>query len=159
MPYDDTRQVAERANSGAVWVYPQPRDLIPQMTFAIDFDGTIAEHEYPSIGDAVPGAFLCLDMLRRGGAKLILWTMRSGDRLRDAVEFCRKNGFEFDSVNGNPDQSAWTDSPKCFAHAYIDDAALGCPLIKNPRIGGRPYVNWNLVGQTAIEMLQVWNHQ
>jgi len=46
-------------------------------------------------------------------------------------------------INGNPEQGSWTISPKAYAHIYIDDAALGCPLIKPYQ--SRPYVDWKAV--------------
>jgi hypothetical protein len=50
-------------------------------------------------------------------------------------------------VGENPTQKEWTSSPKCYAHIYIDDAALGCPLVKGEN-GERDYVDW-----TAVEKL------
>ena len=43
----------------------------------IDFDGTIVEHEYPLIGNPVPGALETMKDLIASGHKIILWTMRS----------------------------------------------------------------------------------
>jgi hypothetical protein len=121
---------------------------------AVDFDGTIAEHEFPEIGKPVPEAFNWLAKFQHFGIKLILWTMRSdsdksGPVLTQAVEFCRQHGIEFAHVNENP--QGWTTSPKAYAHAYIDDAAIGCPLRQNPRLGGRPFVDWAKVGPMVAE--------
>jgi len=119
---------------------------------AIDFDGTLADHQFPKIGPAVPGAFRWLARFQELGARLILLTMRADGRegdfnpLADAVAFCRANGIEFWAVNDNPEQAAWTASRKVYAHAYIDDAAIGCPLRENPRAGGAPFVDWAVVG-------------
>lgn len=44
------------------------------------------------------------------------------------------------AINDNPEQLSWSLSRKVYAHLYIDDAALGCPLIAVA--GGRPYVDW-----------------
>lgn len=127
---------------------------------AVDFDGTIVEHEYPEIGATNPEAFRWLKEFQDAGAKLILWTMRS-DRpsegnatLSDAVGFCRLNGIEFFGVNGNPTQSNWTNSPKAYAQLYIDDAAFGCPLRPSCRAGGRPAVDWSIVGPAVMGMLK-----
>lgn len=119
---------------------------------AVDFDGTIVEHKYPKIGDPVPGAIAALRRFQKAGAKLILWTMRSGDRLAEAVEYCKKAHIEFWAVNENPEQAAWTSSPKCYAHLYIDDAALGCPLIKHPS-GESSVVDWKKVTPLVMRML------
>jgi len=127
---------------------------------AIDFDGTISDHRFPHIGEPVPGAFEWMRKFQEAGARLILWTMRSderdvdGDVLSEAVEFCGRHGIEFYAVNGNPTQRAWTTSNKCYAHMYIDDAAIGCPLRENPRVGGRPYVDWDVVGPLVMEILK-----
>lgn len=123
---------------------------------AVDFDGTICQHQFPEIGSEVPGAFRWLRELRSRGAKLILWTMRSdsesgGTLLSDAVEFCFQGGIDFDFVNENP--QPWTSSPKAYAQAYVDDTAIGCPLIENKQSGGRPYVDWDRVGPAIVEKI------
>lgn len=128
------------------------------MYIAIDFDGTIAEHEYPDIGAPVPGAFAYLKQFQEAGAKLILWTMRGnskdGKTLDQAVDFCRENGVEFFGVNYNPTQNAWTDSRKAYAQLYIDDAAFGCPTRESPRFGGRPFVDWDVVGPAVLKIIK-----
>ena len=126
------------------------------MTYiAIDFDGTVSDHMFPDVGRPVPGAVEWIKKFKEAGAKLILWTMRSdgpeGDYLQDAVKFCEENGLEFDFFNENP--QSWTTSPKVYAHYYIDDAAFGCPLKENPRMGGRPYVDWDVVGPDIYGLL------
>ena len=108
--------------------------------FAIDFDGTCVEHDYPRVGKDVPLAARVLAAMVAKGHKLILWTMRSGPELDDAVEWFRKHGIPLWGVNKNPDQAKWTSSPKAYAHVYIDDAALGVPLVHPDE--GRPYVDW-----------------
>ena len=54
---------------------------------AVDFDGTCVEHEYPSVGMDVEGAVETLRALNNKGHKLILFTMRSGDKLDKAVKW------------------------------------------------------------------------
>jgi hypothetical protein len=118
---------------------------------AVDFDGTIVEHQFPDIGKEVPGAIAWLKQFQGMGARLILWTMRSDERgdgtnpLSEAVEFCKSRGIEFWAVNTNPEQTSWTDSPKAYAHVYIDDAACGCPL-RESFTTDRPMVDWSVVG-------------
>lgn len=128
------------------------------MLIAVDFDGTIVDHQFPDIGAPVPGAFEWLKSWKQSGATLFLWTMRSdgqesGNVLTDAIEFCRKHGVEFDGHNNNPSQLSWTTSPKCYAQIYVDDAAFGCPLRENPRTGGRPFVDWDIVGPAVAAMI------
>ena len=127
------------------------------MFIAIDFDGTLVDHRFPDIGEPVPGAIEWCKRFQEAGAKLILWTMRSdgqadGDVLSQAVQFCLDSGLEFDFVNEHPQD--WTTSPKAYAHVYIDDAAYGCPLRRNPKAGGRSYVDWDVVGPDVLVMIE-----
>jgi hydroxymethylpyrimidine pyrophosphatase-like HAD family hydrolase len=94
---------------------------------AIDFDGTIVEHEYPEIGKEKLFAFQTLKELEKKGARLILWTFRAGKELDDAVEYCRKNGIEFYAVNKNYPEEIFDDtvSRKIDADIYIDDRNIG----------------------------------
>ena len=105
----------------------------------IDFDGTIVEHAYPEIGAPVPGAIDTIKDLIANGHRIILWTMRSGETLQEAYDYLKDNGIELFGVNKNPEQS-WSNSPKAYCHVYIDDAALGCPLIR--KFNQRPMVFW-----------------
>jgi hypothetical protein len=111
----------------------------------IDFDGTIVDHRYPDIGPLAPFVLYWLEHFKVHEDKLILFTMRSGKHLEDAVEFLHECGIELFGINRNPDQDSWTDSPKAYGHIYIDDAAIGCPMI-HPEGFLRPCVDWNAVG-------------
>lgn len=97
------------------------------LTIAVDFDGTIVEHEYPRIGKEMLFAFDTLKALRKRGHKLILWTFREGKPLEDAVEYCREQGVEFYAVNKNYPEERYEDmsSRKVLADVYIDDRNLG----------------------------------
>lgn len=119
------------------------------MKIAVDFDGTIVTHEYPYIGKPVPHAIETLQELVSKGHEIILWTMRSGRELDKAVEYLRKNNIPLYGINENPKQKSWTLSPKAYAPIYIDDAALGCPLIYG--IHSRPIVNWRMIRVLLIE--------
>jgi len=114
------------------------------MYIAIDFDGTLVEHKYPQIGIELLKAFQTLKELQKNGHKLILLTMRSGKELKEAIDYCKERGITFWSINENPTQSGWTESKKVYANLYIDDAALGAPLIY---LGHRAYVDWDKVRQ------------
>jgi hypothetical protein len=102
------------------------RDL-SNIKIAVDFDGTIVEHEYPAIGKEILFAFFTLRELQKRGALLILWTFRSGPELAAAVEYCKKNGVEFYAVNSNYPEEKWADGMprKINAEIYIDDKNLG----------------------------------
>lgn len=120
------------------------------MYICIDFDGTIVDHAFPSIGKPVPGAVEWLRRINVLGGKLILFTMRSdgqpyGNVLTHAVDYLKANGVELFAVNHNPEQKQWTTSPKVYGQIYIDDAAAGCPLI-HPKGFARPCVDWSRIG-------------
>lgn len=120
-----------------------------KLIIAVDFDGTLVRHEYPRIGEEVPGAIDTLSWLQENGAKLILHTMRCGEPLAEAITWCEERGINFWAVNDNPGQKHWTESRKIYATQYIDDASIGCPLLY-PEEGGRPYVDWEMVRQWFV---------
>lgn len=129
------------------------------MIIGVDFDGTIVDHVYPDIGAPVPGAIHWMKEWLKAGAKIILWTMRSdterhGPTLTAAVKFCEDNGIKFYGINENPTQKSWTTSNKQHCNLYVDDAAFGCPLRENPRLGGRPYVDWDVVGPGVLKIIK-----
>ena len=59
------------------------------MKIAVDFDGTIVTHEYPAIGEEIPFATDTLRQLIADGHQLILWSVREGKTLDEAVEWCK----------------------------------------------------------------------
>lgn len=124
------------------------------MTIAVDFDGTIVEHAYPKIGKPIPFAFDVLKRLQTEcRCNLILWSVREGTLLDEAVEFCRKNGLEFYAVNANYPEEKRDDmqSRKVVADLYIDDR----------NVSGLP--DWGVIyrmvkfGETLDEALQGTN--
>lgn len=120
------------------------------MNIGIDFDGTCVTHEYPRIGKDI-NAIPILSALVESGHNLILITMRSGQELQEAVDWFKENNIALYGINSNPTQHRWTQSPKIYAHLYIDDAGLGVPLIENPEYSSRPYVDWNAAYQILKE--------
>jgi hypothetical protein len=94
---------------------------------AVDFDGTIVENKFPAIGKPMLFAFETLKAMQQKGMLLILWTVRKGKELDEAVEFCRKNGIEFYAVNANyPEEKFEMDvSRKIEADIFIDDRNIG----------------------------------
>ena len=99
------------------------------MIIAVDFDGTIVEHRYPSIGREIPFAIETLKKLAKDGHRLILWTVREGKLLEDAVTFCRERGLEFYAVNRDyPEEEKNKNdhfSRKLKADVWIDDRNVG----------------------------------
>jgi len=102
------------------------RDLT-NIKIAIDFDGTIVDHEYPAIGKEKLFAFITLKELQKRGALLILWTFREGRELKEAVDYCLLNGIEFYAVNRNYPEEQWTDSTprKINVDIFVDDKNVG----------------------------------
>lgn len=129
--------------------------LPPETVIAVDFDGTCVTSEFPMVGRDI-GAQTVLRRIVADGGKIVLWTMRSGQPLMDAVEWFKFNGIPLYGVNRNPTQDEWTNSPKCHAKLYIDDAALGCPLLPG-REGERPHVNWAEVAKLLWPGLDLRN--
>jgi len=101
-----------------------PSDII----IAVDFDGTIVTHEYPKIGREIPFAIDTLKKLQEEfHFRLILWTVREGSLLQEAVDYCKKRGLEFYAVNSNfPEEKRdKMESRKLKADLFIDDRNLG----------------------------------
>jgi len=117
----------------------------------VDFDATLVEHEYPEIGKPVPGALDWLHRFKAEGARLILWTMRSGAQLEEATKYIESHGIELFGVNENPEQDSWTKSPKAYAHIYIDDSAFGCPMIE---IDGIAMADWSKIGPAVLRRIR-----
>lgn len=116
---------------------------------AVDFDGTIVEHAYPKIGKEMLFAFATLKELQKKGHKLILWTIRTGELLDEAVEYCKKNGVEFYAVNKNYPEEELTQnvSRKLNADIFIDDR----------NVGG--FLGWSNIWQTLHPEGGEFNHQ
>ena len=98
------------------------------MTIAVDFDGTIVRHRYPKIGDEIPFATETLRLLLRDRHRLILWTVREGKLLDEAIEWCRARGVEFYAVNRDFPEEDTTGSGfsrKIKADLFIDDRNFG----------------------------------
>ena len=126
------------------------------MDIVIDFDGTCVTHEYPAIGREI-GATTVLRDIVDAGNRLILFTMRCNNKkkknrtLEEAAAWFEERDIPLYGIQTHPEQSSWTSSPKAYGELYIDDAALGCPLII-PESGERPYVDWKAVRKLLEEM-------
>lgn len=98
------------------------------MTIGVDFDGTIVKHRYPQIGEEIPFATETLKLLMKEQHRLILWTVREGELLEDAVNWCRERGVEFYAVNRDypEEEKGHTGfSRKIKADVFIDDRNIG----------------------------------
>lgn len=93
---------------------------------AVDFDGTLCVNKWPGIGEPVAEMLAFCTAKKAAGVRLILWTNRTGDRLAEAVDWCRLRGLEFDAVNANLQECIDVfggDCRKVYADMYIDDKA------------------------------------
>lgn len=104
-----------------------------KLVIAVDFDGTLCEYAFPSIGiqtEDQKELMATLIKMRKDGHKLILWTNRGDNEryksLSEAVLWCKDKGLEFDAINQNlPNQKKLSGySPKVIADLYIDDLAV-----------------------------------
>ena len=123
---------------------------IRKAIIALDFDGTVVTHAYPEVGEDI-GAVAVLKELVAQEDKLILWTMRSGTLLEDAVAWFKKHDIPLWGINENPSQKEWTESPKLHADLLIDDCALGCPtcFLDGER---RPAADWRRIREMLVRM-------
>lgn len=100
------------------------------MRIAVDFDGTIVENCFPEIGEERPFAVDVLKKFREEHHVLILWTVRNGAYLDEALKWCEERGLTFDAVNTHYFEEGETCDRSSFsnkvnAHLFIDDRNLG----------------------------------
>ena len=101
------------------------------MVISVDFDGTIVEHRYPAIGKELPFATSTLRRFMEEGHKLVLFSVREGELLEEAVKWCEERGVRFYAVNADIDEDAcdhqgtkhWSRTLK--ADVFIDDRNVG----------------------------------
>ena len=115
------------------------KSILPR-TIGVDFDSTICYHEYPYLGEVIPGAIETMKKLLDAGHTLILITQREPHLMDEASELIRNHGVEIKYVNCNPEFE--NGSRKIYANLYIDDHGLGIPLINDPQIHRKPFVDW-----------------
>ena len=105
------------------------REIFWKMIIAVDFDGTIVEHRYPEIGEEIPFAVETLKKLVEERHQLVLWSVREGKLLDDAVEWCRERGLTFYAVNKDfPEEDVEHNihfSRKLRVDMFIDDKNVG----------------------------------
>jgi hypothetical protein len=104
---------------------------------AVDFDGTIAVTRYPEIVSMIPQAKIYLRKWRKQGHIIVLWTCREGPTLRDAVNFCEKEGILFDVVNDH--HTSFTDQYK------NNPRKIGCDIMIDDKFPMNIEMQWELV--------------
>lgn len=85
---------------------------------------------YPEIGKEIPFATDTLKMLIADRHNLILWSVREGKLLDDAVNWCRERGVEFYAVNRDYPEERGTENNNHFSRKlkvdmFIDDRNIG----------------------------------
>ena len=96
------------------------------MIIAVDFDGTIVEHDYPRIGKPIPFAIETLKMLQQErNCRLILWSVREGNLLQEAVDYCESKGLKFYAANKNFPEEESPSPRKLNVDLFIDDRNVG----------------------------------
>ena len=115
-----------------------------QKTVAVDFDGTLCDHEFPRIGKVKKGAREALETLRALGYRIVIWSCRTSKH--NAEEFAERNAdgtinlhwlanpmsrptvggmVAFLSDEGIPyDEIDDGSKGKPFAEFYLDDKAI-----------------------------------
>lgn len=119
-----------------------PEETVPRAwrrptIYAIDFDGTIVENEFPKIGKIIPEAEEFIRELHARGNKWILYTMREGESLQQALEFLAMIDLLPDAVNDNLPEMCqfYGNNPrKIFANVYIDDHNAGGLRFESPSL-------------------------
>lgn len=92
------------------------------MIIAVDFDNTIRVGKEPNTR-----LIIWLRQMQSKGNTIILWTCREGNRLMEAVQYCRNHGLQPNHVNCNPPEVIRRfgyDPRKIYADVYIDDKSM-----------------------------------
>ncbi len=136
------------------------------MTIAVDFDGTIVEDKYPQIGKERPFAVATLKQLMKDGHYLILWTVRKGEKLDDAVKWCEDRGIRFFAVNkdyADDELDQLHHSRKIKADLFIDDRSVtGLPdwgviyQLISQKISYEDYMHQKLTGEVPRKKRKWW---
>lgn len=121
---------------------------IPPKTFLIDCDGTAFFNDYPERGSDVPNAVEVLRKMQAAGHTLIAFTMRHDHLLDDAESWFREREIEIKWSNCNP--TFETGSRKIYGE-IIDDHAIGTPLIHDPELHHKPFVDWLKIEEILVK--------
>lgn len=125
------------------------------MIVIIDFDGTIADTDYPRLGPLRKNVVKVIQQIQMDGCKILIDTCRTGQFEGEAVKFLIDNGIPFDFVNCNlPSQIEFygMDCRKLSGDVRIDDTNLGgIPddwediykiLVKHPKYPVKTSADW-----------------
>lgn len=91
---------------------------------AVDFDGTIVEHNFPEIGKMKENVVAKMRKWYEEGHTICIWTCRTDQYEQDARKYLADNNIPFHYFNENPTSSFGDGCRKILAHVYLDDRAL-----------------------------------
>jgi hypothetical protein len=100
-----------------------------KLIIAIDFDGTIAETDFPVIIALRPHAAAVINKLAADGHTIIVHSCRAGKPAEDMKVFLDTHRIQYHYINENsPDRIKiyGYDTRKISADIYIDDHNIGC---------------------------------
>jgi hypothetical protein len=137
---------------------------------AIGFDGVCVRDAFPRIGGEI-GASPVLKKLTDTGHRLILYTVRYdckhvdskvkvGEKynrflLRDALLWFEGYNIPLWAVNDNPETGSWSPSGKLHADLYIDNKAIGAPLISS--FMENAFIDWSAVDRWLERGCYYWS--
>lgn len=126
---------------------------------AIDFDGTLCTECYPEIGEPKWRVINAAKEAYHNGACLVLWTLREGELLQQALDACTSWGLHFDTVNANPAfrvKTFGTDPRKVGADEYWDDrnAIVTNDGVFNSKTAPDPRRNWILTDDDSCQYVR-----
>ncbi len=101
--------------------------VLKTKVYAVDFDGTLCESQYPKIGKPKNNIINYVKKLKRQGHYIVLWTCREGESLKEAIKWCADRDLIFHEYNRNIPrriQHFESDPRKIGADYYIDDRAI-----------------------------------
>lgn len=114
----------------------------------VDFDSTMVNSKYPLV---VSENDNCSEILKRWikdyNVGVILDTLRGGEDLEIAINWCKEKGIELYGIGKNPNQTKFVFSNKSYGIFSIDDRNIGCPLKESM---GKYVVDWEKI----IEILE-----
>lgn len=118
------------------------------MIIYLDFDGTVVEHNFPSIGKYNEGCYEVIDKLKKAGHKIFLNTYRADlqvKSLNESVDYLKLNGYDFKPLEKKMDPFIWDlEFSKENGILFLDDICEGIPL-KESKFSPYPKVDWTEV--------------
>jgi len=118
---------------------PRMKQYLSYPVFAIDYDDTIVDSNWPGAGSVKEGALETINWFKKCGVYIIIWSCREMKSDKDAAKsVLKKSGIIYDKFNENCPElidKFHADSRKIGADLYIEDktllvGSLSWPVIK-----------------------------